>query len=74
MLPSRTLLWVLVWLTGVLQPVTLITLLLSGYSLDESLTAAGVFTVVAAEVAVRLLQSGAGGAGGQPPALGPALA
>lgn len=66
--------WFLVWITGVVQPVALVTLMLSGYSLDESLAAAGVIAVVSAEVAVRLLQNGAGGAGGRPPALGPALA
>lgn len=71
-MPTSRILFVLVYLTGVLQPITLITLLVAGFSLDESLAATGVFTVVAAEVAVRLLQSGAGGAGGNPRALGPA--
>lgn len=66
-------LWSFLWITGFVQPVTQLSLMASGYSLDESLAASGVVAVIAAEIAVRLLQDGAGGAGGTP-ALGPAHA
>ncbi|MEU3646432.1 hypothetical protein AB0E59_23840 [Lentzea sp. NPDC034063] len=64
-----TRLCILLWLTGVVQPITWITMLVLGFSLNQALAATGALMVVAAEVAVRLLQSGGG-----PPALRPALA
>lgn len=61
------------WITGVLMPVMVFALVLFGKSVDEAAAAGALLAMAAAEVAVRLDSTGAGGAGGSP-ALGPALA
>lgn len=56
--------WAAFLVITVLLVALLLILLRLGHSLQESVTAAGVISMVAAEVAVRLLGGNSGGTGG----------
>lgn len=58
--------FVFAWITGLVQPATVVAMTAAGYSLDESLAASSVIAAIAVEVALKLRDNDDNGNGGKP--------